>query len=98
MGIKLREQYPNGLGGVGCVLIDNTFNLITKEKYWHKPTYLTLKRTLQDMREIVIERNIKYIAMPKIGCGLDKLQWTNVKGIINEVFGDLDIEILICSL
>ena len=89
---------PNGLGGVGCVLIDNVFNLITKEKYWHKPTYLTLKKSLQNMRKIVIEKDIKYIAMPKIGCGLDRLQWVNVKGILNEVFGDLDIEIIVCNL
>lgn len=98
MGSKLRQLYPNGLGGVGCVLIENVFNLITKEKYWHKPTYLTLKRSLQDMRDIVLENDIKYIAMPRIGCGLDRLQWVNVKEILNEVLGDLDIEILVCRL
>lgn len=98
MSGKLRNLYPNGLGGIGCVLISNVFNLITKEKYWHKPTYSTLKKSLQDMKEIVVENNIKYMAMPKIGCGLDRLQWTKVKGILDEVFGDLDIEILVCRL
>lgn len=39
-----------------------------------------------------------YIAMPKIGCGLDKLEWSKVKAIIEEVFAGTDIEILICYL
>lgn len=36
------------------------------------------------------------IAKPKIGCGLDKLEWSKVKAIIEEVFADTDIEILVC--
>ncbi len=34
--------------------------------------------------------------MPKIGCGLDGLNWDIVRSIIKEVFKDTDIEILIC--
>ena len=30
------------------------------------------------------EFNIKYLAMPKIGCGLDRLQWGKVKEIIED--------------
>ena len=37
------------------------------------------------------------IAMPKIGCGLDQLNWQDVEGIIREVFADTDIEILVCD-
>lgn len=36
---------------------------------------------------------IKYLAMPKIGCGLDRLQWGKVREIIQDKFKDLDIEI-----
>lgn len=42
----------------------------------------------------VIRRcDIKYLGIPKLGCGLDKLQWKKVKEIIEEVFSDMDIEI-----
>lgn len=36
------------------------------------------------------------LAMPRIGCGLDKLEWSKVKAIIEEVFADTDVEILVC--
>ena len=50
------------------------------------------------MKEIVIMNNIKFIAMPKIGCGLDRLQWDKVKEIIINTFKDIDLEILVCYL
>lgn len=74
------------------------FNLITKEKYWHKPTYDTITQAIIDMRDICKTCEVKYVAMPKIGCGLDKLEWSNVKMILEVIFKDLDIEILVCSL
>lgn len=81
-----------------AIHIDNVFNLVTKARYWHKPTYISLKKALTDMRELVRESGIKKIAMPKIGCGLDGLQWTKVKDIISEVFEEFDIDILVCYL
>ncbi len=74
------------------------FNLVTKEKYWHKPTLETLKQALQDMAndDWLYESSVK-IAMPKIGCGLDKLKWNDVQQIIQDVFADTNIEILVCD-
>ena len=40
--------------------------------------------------------NIKKVAMPLIGCGLDRLQWDRVSAMIKEIFADEDIEILVC--
>ena len=34
--------------------------------------------------------------MPLIGCGLDRLQWEKVSEIVQEVFKDIDIEIVVC--
>jgi hypothetical protein len=81
-----------------CIFINNVFNLITKELYHDKPTYETLKGALIKMRDIILEEDINYIAMPKIGCGLDRLQWGKVKEDIQEIFKDTDIEILVCYL
>lgn len=74
------------------------FNLITKKSYWHRPTYENFTESLKDLMEQCIDLDVKYLAMPKIGCGLDRLQWGKVREIINEVFQDVDIEILVCHL
>ena len=69
------------------------FNLITKEKYWHKPTYTTLTGALEDMRKQTHELGIHYLAMPMIGAGLDRLNWDIVSQKIQEIFKNEDIEI-----
>lgn len=79
-----------------CIRFDRIFNLITKERYFHKPTYKTLQGALEEMKKICCQENITKIAMPVIGCGLDKLEWNQVSKIIKKVFEDTDIEILIC--
>ena len=50
------------------------------------------------MRDLVIENDIKFIAIPKLGCGLDRLQWGLVRNNIEFVFKDTDIKILVCHL
>ena len=81
-----------------AILIDNVFNLVTKRKAFHKPTYDSLKEALSDMADQVEDLEIEKIAMPQIGCGLDRLDWDQVKEIIQEVFEDIDVEILVCYL
>lgn len=98
MSKRLRQAYPDGLYGAGCVKIDRVFNLITKEKYWHKPTHVTIRHALEKMKELCVHNGISKIAMPKIGCGLDRLKWDDVQEIITGVFADTNIEILVCYL
>jgi O-acetyl-ADP-ribose deacetylase (regulator of RNase III) len=81
-----------------CILSGRVFNLITKSKYYEKPSYLTLTDSLICMRKLIIENNITKIAIPKIGCGLDGLRWYRVKEIIFDIFEDMDIEIVVCYI
>ncbi len=81
-----------------AIIIDNVFNLITKRKYFQKPTYDSLREALEDMKEQANNLLITKLAMPKIGCGLDRLEWSRVKEILEEIFEDTDIEILVCIL
>jgi len=93
---KLKEV---GTGACpACIYVNGVFNLVTKKKYWGKPTYENLKKSLEMMKSFAIKYEINAIAMPKIGCGLDRLQWPKVREIISEVFQDTDCEILVCSL
>lgn len=49
------------------------------------------------MREICQDNDIKKVAMPVIGCGLDRLSWYKVSEIIKKTFSEMDIEILVCK-
>ena len=62
-----------------------------------KPTYTSLRTALHEMKNLCNEIHVKKIAMPVIGCGLDRLEFGKVSGIIKDVFNDMDIEILVCK-
>ena len=101
---KLQAQYPDYINMwhhhkfLGdCILEGRVFNLITKERYYQKPTYKSMESALIQMLYCCEKRNVKKIAMPIIGCGLDRLEWDKVSKIIKETFADTDIEILVCK-
>lgn len=69
---------------------DNAINL------GHGIYLKNLKNCLENLKTQMIQRNEKYLAMPKIGSGLDRCDWKDVKKIIKDVFSDTDISILVC--
>jgi len=73
-------------------------NLVTKAKYFHKPTYSTLEAALLDMRRVLESNRITRISMPRIGCGLDRLQWGAVRQLIANTFGDMELIIEVYQL
>lgn len=81
-----------------CILIDRVFNLVTKETWRRKPTMENVKESLSELRQQVDEKDIKKLAMPKIACGLDGLDWKNVSEQVRDIFSDTDVEILVCCL
>ena len=89
-----------GVGEVAPVIHGTVFiyNLITKPLYHNKPTYETLEQSLESMKKHAIDNKVNRIAMPQIGCGLDGLQWRQVSKIINNVFGNTSIQIVVVSL
>lgn len=95
-----QERYR---GGCVPLILDNSiptviFNLVTKRNYWDKPTLKSIENALNWMVEQCRIYDIKKIAMPKIGCGLDKKKWSDVKPLIEKVFADTDIEIIVCYI
>ncbi len=85
--------------GVGTCLLTTVYrpvyNLVTKPRYWNKPTYDTLAQSLIMMRDVYAPAKV---AMPKIGCGLDGLDWNTVRQMIKDIFGKTDTEILVCFI
>lgn len=93
-----RETWDFAIWGPACLSCSNVLNLVTKEKCFHKPTLDTLRTALEDMKLVCFEKGVTKVAMPRIGCGLDRLDWDDVLPMIEDIFEDTDIEILICTL
>ena len=101
---NFQQNYWKGHGYCCPVLQNNKiiYNLVTKKFCYEKPTYENLKEALIDLKKYVnieiVEHNNHNIAMPYIGCGLDKLSWDKVKPIIEDIFSDLDVNIIVCYI
>lgn len=74
---------------------EGLINLVTKDTVWNIPTYEDLRKSISKMVEICRDYNITKLVMPKIGCGLDKLEWDKVQEILTEEFiqSGLEMEI-----
>lgn len=66
-------------------------NLITKERFFFKPTRENFNRTLMNLHSFLVENDIKTIAMPRIGAGLDRLNWSETEVFLKEHFSDIDV-------
>lgn len=89
---KLCVKYPDYLSryichriGGDCILEGEILNLVTKEKYYQKPTIVTMSIALQKMREVCLDHQICKVAMPTIGAGLDKLSWNMVSSQVQKM-------------
>ncbi|KAJ6228037.1 hypothetical protein M0813_09175 [Anaeramoeba flamelloides] len=96
-GIQDYKKQSIKIGGSGFIKRNGKFIiiLVTKNRYFHKPSYESLEKSLCAMKKICIEKKIKSLSMPKIGCGLDRLEWNRVSELIKKTFGDLNIAITI---
>ena len=71
------------------------FYLVTKYKYYHKPTYSSIENSLKNMKDLCDRNKVTELALPKIGCGLDLLDWKLVSRIIDEVFENSNIKLTV---
>ena len=87
-------------GGLAVLQRDNRYIycLVTKKYYYSLPTYENLEKSLECLRHHCITNNVESLAIPKIGCGLDRLAWSRVYEIISNVFQGTDIDISVYVL
>lgn len=90
---KYNYTYPMTIGCLDYKSGILIFNMITKKNYWDKPTQYDFEYALNELVRLCKERKIRKLAMPRIGCGLDRLQWCWVRKKIEEKFSNMDIEI-----
>ena len=75
------------------------YYLISKERYWQKPTYNSLRQCLVELRNHMLGHAVHQLAIPRLGCGLDGLLWKKVQPMIVQVFsGEPRFEIRVYCL
>jgi len=74
------------------------YYLVTKKFYYGKPTYVTLRQSLENMKEHMNLHGVTKLAMPRIGCGLDGLEWERVQVMLQEVFADESIDLYVYTM
>ncbi|MBX2930288.1 MAG: macro domain-containing protein [Saprospiraceae bacterium] len=70
-------------------------NFPTKQ-HWKAPSQMAyIREGLHDLRRVLIEKNIRSVAIPPLGCGNGGLDWQEVRPLIEAAIGDLNIDIVI---
>jgi len=85
------------IGGLGVLKREGKwiYYLVTKERFFHKPTYASIESSIRAMKQHAVEHKVTDIALPRIGCGLDKLEWPKVKKMLETAFCDTGIRLSI---
>jgi O-acetyl-ADP-ribose deacetylase (regulator of RNase III) len=71
------------------------FNFPTKRDWRHKSRLVDIESGLDDLRQALIERDVRSVALPALGCGLGGLGWADVRERIEAALGDLPIRVLV---
>ncbi|VEN61760.1 unnamed protein product, partial [Callosobruchus maculatus] len=58
------------------------YYLISKEKSYQKPTYRTVWEALLDLREELLTANVLKLAIPRLACGRDGLDWRIIRNML----------------
>lgn len=66
--------------------IRNLFLLMIANQKYEPITMTNLEHCIEDLAQYCISAKISYLAMPFIGCGKGKLEWTDVRPMIIKVF------------
>lgn len=84
-------------GGVAVLQDQNRFiyYLVTKPGSGDKPTYESLRSSLNQMKNHMVKNKVQKLAMPRIGCGIDGLEWDKVSNELHTVFDKDDVEIVV---
>ncbi len=93
---KLAANYDEEIEIGEVYLIDNVFSLVVKDSSYDRPDRDVLMDALVELRDQMEEDMVTKLAIPKLCCGRNGLEWDDVKAMISFVFGDSDVQILVC--
>ena len=67
------------------------YNLVTKKWFCDKPSLSTLSKTLEATGSHANMNGVSTIAIPKLGCGLDQMNWQQFVKVLRDIFAYADI-------
>ena len=71
---------------------------MTKERFFGKPDLSTLLTTLEAMKSHAERYGVSTIVIPKIGCGLDQMNWQEAVKLLLDVFAYSGIHVVVYTL
>ena len=74
------------------------YNLVTGERFCHKPNLSTLSKTLEAMKIHASTNGISTTAIPKLGCGLDQMNWQEAVKLLRDNFPHAGVQIVVYTL
>ncbi|KAG5886025.1 hypothetical protein JTB14_023666 [Gonioctena quinquepunctata] len=93
----LREQNPE-VGGVLQLKKGqrNIYYLVTKRHSQDKPSYEDVWKSLTKLRDTMVDQNLVDLAIPKLSCGIDGLDWRVIRSMLEAIFRSSGVKILVC--
>ena len=71
------------------------YHLVTKKRFFQKPTYDSLRQSLEAMTNHANKHKVTQISMQEAGCGLDWLEWHEVERLIREICAQTNLSITV---
>jgi O-acetyl-ADP-ribose deacetylase (regulator of RNase III) len=65
-------------------------NFPTKKHWRHPSKFQRVQDGLQDLKRVIVEKKIKSIALPPLGCGNGGLEWSLVRPAIDAALSSLE--------
>ena len=99
-GVEELKAQACSVGDTGVLERNGRFvyYLVSKDKFWNKPTPDDVRRSLLSMRQHALDHEVTHICLPRIACGLDGLLWVHVRGMLVEVFSGSGVQVTVYSL
>ena len=92
--ITERDTEEHEVGSVAK--IDNLYMLFVKESSYDAPMWSSLEDCLTKLAKKVSKKGIKKLAMPRICSGKNGFLWDDIHQMIEEIFYDVDVDIMVC--
>ena len=74
------------------------YNLVTEERFCDKPNLSTLSKTLEAMKTHASTNRVSTSAIPKIGCGLDQMNWQEVVKLVRDIFAYANVQVVVYTI
>jgi O-acetyl-ADP-ribose deacetylase (regulator of RNase III) len=81
---------PGQLAGPRAII-----NFPTKDHWRSRSLLADIEQGLRDLRRVLLELDVRSVALPPLGCGLGGLRWSDVGPLIEQALSELPLRVLV---